>query len=92
MDNHRHSQKKKHEIIAQGPYKWREDEETANWGTGNQVNWYIQTAEEPLSKPNNFLKEYIICLAENNADRANSACIGWVKPVIGVLQSPTAPF
>lgn len=58
------AKKKKHEIIAQGPYKWREDEETANWGTGNQVNWYIQTAEEPLSKPNNFLKEYIICLAE----------------------------
>lgn len=58
MDNHGHSQKKKkkHENIAQGPCKWEEEKkETANWGARNQVNRHIQTAEEPLSKPNNCL-------------------------------------
>lgn len=48
--------KKKHENIAQGPCKWEEEKkETANWGARNQVNRHIQTAEEPLSKPNNCL-------------------------------------
>ena len=37
MDHHGHSQKKQ-ENIAQGPYKWGEQEEAANWGAGNRAN------------------------------------------------------
>lgn len=35
----------------------------------------IQTAEEPLSKPNNCLQEYIICLAETKGRRQNKQCL-----------------
>lgn len=50
------AKKKKYENIAQGSCKWdEEEEETASWGARNQVSRHIQTAEEPLSKPNNCL-------------------------------------
>lgn len=84
--------KTKYKNIAQGSRKWDEEEkETGDWEARNQVNRHIQTAEEPLSKPNNCLWEYIIGLAETKWCR-QSACIGWENPAIGVLQSLTALF
>lgn len=68
--------KKKYENIAQGSWKWEEEEqETANWEARNQMNRRIQTAEEPLSKPNNCLSEYIICSAETKWCRQSKQCL-----------------
>lgn len=50
------AKKKKYKNIAQGSCKWEEEEEeTASWGARSQVNRHIQTAEQPLPKPNNCL-------------------------------------
>lgn len=89
MDNHGHSQKKKYQNIAQGSCKWEEGEkETANWRARNQVNRHTQWQKSHFLNPIIVYKNISsVQLKQNDADRVNSACIGWEKPARGVLQS-----